>query len=110
MQIHVSTDHNITGNEALAAEVTEVVRDAVTHFSDRITTIEVHISDENGPKSGANDIRCMLEARIEHRQPIAVTHHGDTVALAVHGAAHELVSLIEHRLGRTEAGRHAVRD
>ena len=110
MQIQISTDHNISGNEAMAAEVSEVVRNAVRHFSDHITRIEVHISDENGPKAGANDIRCMLEARIEGREPIAVTHHADTVSLATQGAAHELLSLIEHTLGRSAAGRHAARE
>lgn len=54
-------------------------------------------------------MRCMLEARIEGRPPIAVTHHADTIQLAVDGAANNLVALIESTLGRTEALRRAER-
>ncbi len=109
MQIQISTDHNIGGHETMAAETTAVVAHALRRFSDHITRVEVHLADENGPKGGENDIRCTLEARIEGRQPIAVTHHADTIALAVDGASGSLVSLIENTLGRTEAIRRAQR-
>ncbi len=109
MQIEISTDHNIGGNEERAAAITEVVAHALRRFSDNITRVEVHLADENGPKGGVNDIRCTLEARIEGRQPIAVTHHAGTLPLAVDGASSSLVSLIENTLGRTEALRRAQR-
>jgi hypothetical protein len=109
VQIQIGTDHNIEGHEAMAAETTAVVAHALRRFSDQITRVEVHLGDENGPKAGGNDIRCMLEARIEGRRPIAVTHHADTIQLAVHGAANDLVALIESTLGRTEALRDAKR-
>jgi hypothetical protein len=38
----------------------------------------VHLSDENGKKEGYNDIQCILEARIEGRDPIAVRCDADT--------------------------------
>ncbi len=110
MQVQISTDHNINGHESMAAATTDSVTYALRHFSDHITRVEVHLADENGPKAGENDIRCTLEARIEGRQPIAVTHHADTIPLAVDGAAHSLASLIEHTLGRTESLRRAARE
>lgn len=103
MQILISTDRNIEGREARAAEITDVLTTALTRFSKHITRVEVHLADENGPKGGRDDIRCTLEARIEGRQPIAASHNADTIQLAVRGAADSLVSLIEHTLGRTEA-------
>ncbi len=109
MQIQISTDHNIEGNEDMVAATTDAVAHALRRFSDHLTRVEVHLADENGPKGGENDIRCVLEARIEGRQPIAVTHHASTVALAVHGAASNLVTLIETTLGRTEALERAER-
>ena len=109
MQIQISTDHNIEGSEAMAAETTAVVTHALRRFSEHITRVEVHLGDEDGAKTGENDVRCMLEARIEGRQPIAVTHHADTIPLAVHGAADSLVSLIEHTLGHADGGRRAER-
>lgn len=109
MQIQISTDHNIEGHEDMAAEITDVVARALRYFSDHITRVEVHLGDENGPKAGQNDIRCMLEARLEGRPPISVTHHADTVPQAVRGAAENLVTLIENTLGRAEGLRRGAR-
>ncbi len=109
MNIQISTDHNIEGHEAMAAETKDVVARALRHFSDHITRVEVHLSDENGPKPGQNDQRCVLEARIKGRPPIAVTHHADTIRRAVDGAANDLVALIKSTLGASEARRRAKR-
>jgi ribosome-associated translation inhibitor RaiA len=107
MQIQINTDNNVEGREERAAEISDVVSLVLMRFSDHITRVEVHIADENGPKGGDNDIRCTLEARLEGRQPIAVTHHANEVLVAVNGAAHNLVTVIDRTLGRTEARRRA---
>jgi len=101
MQILLNTDRNIEGHEALATRVSEEVESALKRFSDRITRVEVHLSDENSDKKGGNDdMRCVMEARLEGRQPVAVTHHAATLDQAVDGAADKLASLIESTLGR----------
>lgn len=100
MQVQLNTDSHIEGREALTAQVSGIVQSALSRFSDHITRVEVHLSDENSHKSGQNDKRCLLEARIEGRQPIAVTHHASTLDEAVDGAANKLARLIEHTLGR----------
>ena len=108
MQIQIDTDHNIEGNEALTAQVSSVVEYALSRFSDHITRVDVHLSDENSDKKGGdNDIRCLMEARLEGRQPIAVTHQAATLDQAVDGAADKLTRLIESTLGRLHnAGGH----
>ena len=101
MQIQMNTDGNIEGHEALATQVSSVVESALNRFSDHITRVEVHLSDENSDKKGGNDdMRCVMEARLEGRQPIAVTHQAATVDQAVDGAADKLTRLIESTLGR----------
>ena len=100
MQIQINTDHNIEGREALATQVSGAVESALSRVSDHITRVEVHLSDENSSKSGQNDKRCMMEARLEGRQPIAVTHQAATLDEAVDGAADKLARLIESTLGR----------
>ena len=55
----------------------------MAHLSDRITRIEVHLSDENSLKGGDHDKRCMLEARIAGMQPLAVTHLAESLVAAV---------------------------
>ena len=99
MQIQINTGHNIEGHEALAAQVSEVVESALSRVSDHITRVEVHLNDENSDKHGQSDKRCMMEARLERRQAIAVTHQAATLDQAVNGAADKLTRLIESTLG-----------
>jgi len=61
-------------------------------YSDHITRLEIHLSDENGRKEGPGDIRCLIEARIEGKQPIAVKHQDSTDEKAVSGAVDKLKS------------------
>jgi ribosome-associated translation inhibitor RaiA len=101
MQIQVRTDHSIEGHQALAAQVSGVVENALSRFSDHVTHVEVHLSDENSAKKGGNDdMRCIMEARIEGRRPLAVTHQAATSDQAVDGAADKLTSLIQSTLGK----------
>ena len=96
MQIQVNSDHSIEGHQALGAHVRGVVENALSRLSDHITRVEVHLSHE----SSRNDMRCMMEARLEGRQPIAVTHQAATLDQAVDDAADKLAKLIESTLGR----------
>ncbi len=103
MYIQINTDHNIEGHQALNAQVSGVVESALSRFSDDITRVEVHLSDVNSNKKGGDDdMRCMIEARIKGRQPIAITHQAATVDQVVDGAVDKLVSLIETTLGRQQ--------
>lgn len=107
MQIQINTDKNVEGRERFAAHARKVIESALDRFRDRITRVEVHISDENSEKSGQNDKRCVMEARLEGRKPTAVTHEAATVEEALDGAAERLAKVIEHTLARvaTEVSR-----
>jgi hypothetical protein len=100
MKIQINTDHNIQGSESLSRHTETVVQDALGHLAEHITRVEVHLSDENAKKSGEHDKRCMMEARLQGHQPIAVTHEAETIEQAIGGAAGRLKSLVEHTLGR----------
>ena len=100
MQVQINTDHNVAGHEALSAHVSDVVKNDLARLGDHITRVEVHLSDENADKSGPNDKRCVMEARLEGRQPVAVTHQAATLDQAVEGAAHKLTRLIESTVER----------
>lgn len=101
MQILINTDRHIKGNEGLAAHISGIVESALSRISDSITRVEVHLSDENSAKKGGNDdIRCVMEARLEGRQPSAVTHQAATVDQAVDGAVDKLTRMIESTLGQ----------
>lgn len=101
MQIQVNTDNNIHGHEDVVLLVHSSVEAAVGRFGDRITRVEAHLSDQNSShKSGADDKRCLLEARLSGLQPIVVSHEAETLELAVTQAADKLERLIESTLGR----------
>ncbi len=102
MQIQINTDHNIEVHEALAAHLRASVEAALSHFSEQITRVEMHLSDENADKSGQDDKRCLLEARLKGRQPIAASHEAESLGQAVDGAADKLARSIESALGRAE--------
>jgi len=63
--------------------------------------VEVHLTDESGPKSRRNNKRCMMEGRLEGHQPIAVTDEAETIGLSRQWGAEKLIRLIEHTLGKT---------
>ena len=100
MKIQLNTDKNIPGDERLESYLNSLIQNELSHFSDHITRVEIHLADENGGQKGENDKRCMLEARLENRQPIAVTSHANTVENAVKDALDKLKASIETIIGR----------
>ena len=100
MTIQFNTDKNIKGSQEKASEFIKFLTSDLGRFSDHITRLEVHLSDENGHKDGQNDIRCVIEARMEGRQPLAVTNEANTDSLAVKGASEKLKSALETIVGR----------
>ncbi len=100
MHLQTNTDRNVQASESLAAQVEAVVIGALGRFVDQVTRVEVHLSDENGARSGADDKRCMMEARHGGRPPSAVTHRAATVEQEMDGAAGKLARSIESSLAR----------
>ena len=99
MKIQINTDNNIQGSDKLTQETQAVVESVLERFAERITRVEVHLSDENGQKGG-RDKRCVMEARLQGMQPVAVTDQAENMDLAVNGAADKLKKLLDHELGR----------
>lgn len=106
MKIQVNTDAHIDGHERLVGHVSGIISHALDRFKDHVTRVEVHLRDENADKTGPQDQRCMLEARLEGRQPVAVTEHAATQEQAVNGATQKMVRLLDSTFGRVLAQRH----
>jgi len=100
MNIQVNTDHNIEGSAELNNYIQNSLSEAFDRFSGAITRIEVHLSDENAGKTGENDKRCLLEARVSHHQPIVVSHHADTIHEAIETASHKLLRSLDTMVGK----------
>ncbi len=103
MQIQVNTDHNIEGGDRLIRKIETTVAESLERFADRITRVEVHLSDVNAQKGG-QDIRCVAEARAAGLDPVAVDDQAEDVQRAVRGAVGKLERALDSRLGKL--GRH----
>ncbi|WP_120994937.1 HPF/RaiA family ribosome-associated protein [Stutzerimonas urumqiensis] len=101
MHVQVNS-HHIPGSVALHEWVGAAVEDRLERFDDFLTRIEVHLSDENAQKAGADDKRCQIEARPKGHQAISVTHKAESLQLAVEGAAEKMHHALDHLTGRLE--------
>lgn len=100
MQIQVESDNHLKAGD-LASYVEAAVHDAVDRYADVVTHVEAHVGDLNSrEKSGADDIRCMLEARIKGVKTLAVEHRAESIELAIDGAASKLQHSLQSTLGK----------
>ncbi|ANU07269.1 HPF/RaiA family ribosome-associated protein [Paraurantiacibacter namhicola] len=109
MQFQFNTDSSVMGTENVAERIEATVRDKVARFEDRLTRLEVHVRDENGPKHGADDKSCTIEARPKGGKPIGVTSHAAQVDDAARKAASTLAQRLERHFGKGDKNRHEPR-
>jgi ribosome-associated translation inhibitor RaiA len=102
MKILINTDRTIKGDENHQAYFTELIATELDRFESYISKIEVHLSDQNGNKEGRDDIHCLIEARIEGKQPIAVSKQANSTKLAISGAIEKLKAALETIVGRMQ--------
>ncbi|MES2948853.1 MAG: HPF/RaiA family ribosome-associated protein [Pseudomonadota bacterium] len=111
MQIQVNTDDHIHGGESLAQWVQDEANSRLARFQDQLTRLEVFLTDLDGGKSGINDKRCRLEARVAGRPPVSVNADSDKMASALIDAVEKLARLLDTELGRAKDrhGRDTIR-
>ena len=100
MFIQIHADNRVERDSERNLRLEEQIRQRMARFEDRITDVEVHVSDLNGSKGGHGDLRCTLEARINGMPPVAVAEEGASVDRAVIGAAKKAVRALDHQLGK----------
>ena len=110
MQIQINSDHHISASPEVASRLQRLVQDTLDRYSDRITRVEVHLNDLNSIKSGSNDKRCLMEARVSGFGAISAEHEAESLEFAIDGAMEKLERAIEHKLGKiamTATGRRS---
>ena len=105
MQTEVFSDKNIAVDVRTQQWVTATVEVTLERHLEDLSRVIVHLTDENGGKSGTKDKRCKMEARPKGHQPIVVTQDADTLTQAVEGAAEKLEHALEHLFGKLR-GKH----
>lgn len=102
MKIQFNTDKSINGDERHEEYFSGQIAKKLERFENRITRIEVFLTDENGKKAGNNDIVCKIEARVESKNPITVSEQADSMNLAISGAIDKLKAALETVVGRMQ--------
>ena len=100
MQFQFNTDNNIQGDDRLAEVAENTITSALGHLTNRLTRVEVHLSDVNSGKGGSDDILCTVEARPEGLQPHTVTHSDANVDAALRGGGKKIRALLESEFGK----------
>ncbi|MEM9189238.1 MAG: HPF/RaiA family ribosome-associated protein [Myxococcota bacterium] len=71
MRIEVrARDFSVT--EAISSYATERVRLSLSRFRPRVTRVTVRLANDQGPR-GSLEKRCVVELRLTHLEPIAVS-------------------------------------
>ena len=100
MFIQIDADNQIPSDNERDTRLEEQIRQRLARFEGRITDVEVHVSDVNGPRGGNADLRATVEARVNGIPPVAAIDEGNTIDRAVIGAAKKVVRALDHQLGK----------
>jgi ribosome-associated translation inhibitor RaiA len=91
MQILLHADPHTDGSAPMAEHLQQVVKDALDRFGERVTRVEAHLSDANGPtKTSSDGIHCTLQARLVGEEPVVVKEHAANAHQAIAGAVRKL--------------------
>ena len=102
MTILFNTDRNLTVHDDFKNKLSSHLSEKLTRFSEHITRLEVHLSDENGHRTGPHDKKCLLEAKVEGRPAVAVSADAQNYELAVDAAVEKLRSSLASIFGRMQ--------
>lgn len=102
MQVIVNTDSNVDGTDRVAGGLETIVEQSLSRYSERLTRVEVHLSDGSAGRSSTDDIKCTLEARPAGGTPVVVTENANAVEEALSGALHKMKSLLETHFGKLD--------
>jgi ribosome-associated translation inhibitor RaiA len=108
VQVQINTAKDI---EAETGLMEDELLDALSRFSEQLVRVDVHLSDQNAEKSGADDLRCNMEARLAGLKTVAVTHSAASVNEAYSGALQKMNKVLDTTLAKVAArrGRDSIR-
>ncbi|OYX24174.1 MAG: ribosomal subunit interface protein [Algoriphagus sp. 32-45-6] len=102
MIIQLNTDKNIEGTARLESFVSEKISSGLKHYVGHITRVEVHLSDQNADKGGADDIQCKIETRLEGMKPVMVTGKSSSKEKALDEALDKMKAKLATVVGKSK--------
>ncbi len=100
MRIQVNSDRTVEVTDDLKTELRAHLRKAFKRFDGSLTRAEIHLSDINGIRGGANDKQCLLEVRPAGLDPLISTDQANTIDAAFKGATRKMTRKLTTRFGR----------
>jgi ribosome-associated translation inhibitor RaiA len=107
MQVLLNTDPHTDGRHEMAVYLEATVKDALSHFGERITRVEAHLADATShAKPHPDEIHCTLEARLRGLEPVVVKDHAGNAHQAIQGALAKLKRAVTTVLHKHDSHRH----
>lgn len=103
MNIQINTDKNLTIHAEYQAQIIEHLTAGLSRFEEHISSVQVHLSDENGSKDGINDKKCVIEVHYDGRPAVVGSTTGSTYDLALAGALTKLKNALTTIDGKMKA-------
>lgn len=100
MQFQFNSDNHVMGDEGVADRVETLVRGKLDRIAHRLTRVEVHVGDVNGPRGGGDDKRCAIEVRPNGMEPISATDQAASIEAAATSAAQKVLSAYDRQVGK----------
>jgi Sigma 54 modulation protein / S30EA ribosomal protein len=86
MKIQVNSDKTINLDASLTGLVNDKSTSALDRFAEKLTRVEIHLSDIDNNKTGRPDKRCLIEVRPAGDRPLATSAIATTTESAVDAA------------------------
>lgn len=103
MNIIVNTDAHTAGHQTVIRLVEETLQRKLARFEERLTRVEVQLTDQNSSgKSGPDDKKCVIEARLAGFQPITVSDERDSWEHALNEAANKMKTALERIIDKRQ--------
>ena len=83
MRIQVNSDKTINVDASLTGSSKDKSTSALDRFAEKLTRVEIHLSDIDNTKTGRPDKRCLIEVRPAGDRPLATSAIATTTESAV---------------------------
>ena len=101
MQIQLNSAQGVSMSPALEAHIHKHLQGVERRFGERLTRIEVYLTDVNGPKGGVNK-QCKLEARPRGGDPLMAEFLHENAYDSVTGATKRLEAVLGSYFGKQD--------
>lgn len=110
MKIQVNSDNTIAVDIRLTRFVKGEVNRVLDRFANRLTRVEIHLSDVDNMKTGKADKRCLVEVRPEGAKPRTASARATRLDSAVGQALRKMQRNLTTAFGRLDDRAKAARN